>query len=537
MFKQIALLSTLLVTVGCGSSGPDENAGTVSVSGTITGLAGDITLALNGSLETFTNNGPYTAETRITLDESYTIDIIESSQGLNCTIENNTGTATDNLIGVNLVCDATEFTAYNLNALAFQEESPSVLTFAFHLVDRYTGTAVDSITKENLTSYLNVLENDSTISPRESFLEVDKLSNYDAEYHTVFVIDISSSLFSEELLAIKNAIKNIIIDENGGSKLLPNQAITVLTFHSQIDTVIENSQDPVAISNAVDAITIGGNSTDLFGGLKAGLEVWENEISLDLLSYGSLILFTDGDHNIDNAQPSSVVSATEGKDIYFIAIGEEADTETLKEFTTSDNIFELDDFDQVGMALQSTFDKIKTFEDGLYVMSYATPKRSGSHDLTITAIDDYPCSMAVTENEQAQINANGKLDNCVDQFTSSFNATGFTDIEPKLTLTGPKTTLVPEILWQAKLRWSHETPAFTWQVTECRGEFTYQPSDDNSAITFTRTDPDFAVAHVMLTEDTTGASSQSYLIMASKQETIDNSQQLSSANLSRICGR
>lgn len=539
MFKQAVLISTMLLNVACssGSDGNDELAGTVAISGNVQGMSGTLTIGINGVQETITNNGRFTATTRVEQDTAYTVAVISSSDNLNCVVTDGTGTAAMNVSNIDITCDGTDFSAYNLNALAFQEEAPSVLTFAFHLIDRFTGEAVNDITKENITDYLNVLENDSVISPRESFLEVDKLSNYNAEYQTVFVIDVSSSLFSEELLSIKNAIKNVIYNnETEESKLLPNQSVTILTFDSEVDVVIEQSQDPLAIIEQLDAIKIGGNSTNLYGAIKEGVDVWQNEISLDLLSYGSLILFTDGVHNSDNATTTNARNAASGKDLYFIAIGDEADTETLAEFTTSDNIYELEDFDQLDSVLQTAFAKIKTYEDGLYVMSYATPKRSGNHTLTVEAIDDYPCELAINDSEQLQIDFNGSLNACHDSFNATFSASGFSDIAPILTLNGARTSLVPEILWQAKLRWSRETPSFTWTIKACRGELEYTISEDNSAVTFHRTDPDFAIGYVMLTEDITGASSESYLLMANKQDTIDNSKQISSQQLEEMCG-
>lgn len=540
MLKRAILLSTLVLNMACsGSDDKDsELAGTVSLAGVVEGLTGEISIYVNGNLETITNNGQFTSSTRIEENATYSVTVNSSSDNLDCLITNGSGTAIANISDVTIVCNglAENFKAYNLNALAFQEEEPSVLTFAFHLIDRFTGTAVDSIDKSNITEYLNVLENNSVISPRESFLEVDKLSNYNAEYKTVFVIDVSSSLFNNELTSIKNAIKNVISDPvTQESKLLPNQSITILTFDSEVDVVIENSQDPEAIIEMLDAVTIGGNSTNLYGAIKQGAEVWQNEISLELLSYGSLILFTDGVHNSDSSSTSAALNAAKGKDLYFIAIGDEADTTTLSEFTATDNIYQLENFDELDGLLQSTFAKIKTYEDGLYVMSYATPKRSGTHTLTVEAIDDYPCTMAVTPSEEAQLENGSSLDNCNDSFSDDFSAAGFTDIEPILTLTGARTTLVPEMLWQAKLRWSRETPIFNWQIKACRGGLEFNLSEDNAAVTFTRTDPDFAIGYVSLTEGITGVTTDSYLIMASKQSTINNKFLFSKDTLEDIC--
>jgi hypothetical protein len=130
------LLSALLVTAllqGCSSDdSEDEFPGTYSVGGSISGLSGDITLSINDSDEVFTNNGVFTATTRVTDSESYSVSIVSSSNDLNCNITNSTGTSNIDVDSIEINCNGTDFSAYHLNGLAFNVEDPSVITLAVH---------------------------------------------------------------------------------------------------------------------------------------------------------------------------------------------------------------------------------------------------------------------------------------------------------------------------------------------------------------------------------------------------------------------
>ena len=528
----LSLAVSLLSACGGGSDSNPDN-GTIGFSGTITGLQGDITLAINGNQETFSDNGAFSASTRVTIDESYSVQVVDTEYDLTCTVSNGSGVAATNVTNIEISCNGEELTAYHLSELAFNVEEPSVVTFAFHLVDRFTGAAINTITNDNVEDFINVLENDLPISPTESFLEVEQLASVNADYHTVFAIDISSSLTNDQLQLILTAVKDVLVDDGGESKLLDDQYVSILTFDSEVETIVDKSQDITTIIDALEGIRVGGNSTNLYGAIKAATESWNNEISLDELSYGSLILFTDGRETSEKVSKQDALDASAGKDTYFIVIGDEADTEVLQEFTSSENIFSFADFADLEQAIGQALSQVQTFEQGLYVLSYATPKRAGNHELTISGVDDFRCDTSVTDEEAEQISNNGELTNCNDEVSYEFNADSFEDVSVELTLTGTTVTLLPTIEWQAKLRWSRETPSYQWTIDSCLGDIESTISEEGDTIEFERVSDSFSISYVSVQDTVTGQSKGSYLVMAPNTNSLAN---LNILTLDQICG-
>ena len=521
----LPIIAVTLVLQACSggdsNKNPEKSDGNVSISGTVTGLADIIVVSLNGNEETLQTNGDFTFVTRIPVNQDYSVQLVQQPTGLNCVINNGSGNAISNVSNIEISCTGIQGTAYSLNPLAFNEASKSILTFAFHIVDRFTGKAVEALTTDNVRDYLTITENELAISPLESFLEIEQLVGIDAQYTTAFAIDISSSMTANDLQQITTSIKNTISDENGNSLLQANQRVSIFTFDSAVENIVTSSQSLDTIFTALDNIKVGGNSTNLFGAIAASADSWVNEVSLSLVSYGSLILFTDGNDTSDMVSQETARASIGNKDVYFITIGSESNTSVLENFTDSSNIFSISDFNELGAVLDSTLQFAKSYENGLYLLSYATPKRAGNHKLGVTANDNYDCNSPVNDSETQQVSDTGFITHCVDSVTYDFNADGYVDVVPTVELSGIRATVSPTVTWEAKVRWSNAEPALQWEVEDCVGSIDYDISRNGKLVTFTRPSDSFNMVQVTVTDNKTLATQDGYLKMSNDESDFE----------------
>ena len=520
--KSSAIALTLIALQGCGGDGDNSDTppapSFIGFSGNISGLSQFVTIAINGQEQTIEQNGEFVLDATVEVGTNFNIEIVDAPEGLSCDLSTESGVASNDITDLEVSCQGIETAAYSISSLNFDDETDtSVIATTLHLIDRQADRVVDTLTTDNISEYLTLLENGLPVSKQESFVEVDPVVALSSRYTTVIAIDVSSSI-QNSLASIKQAIKDIIIDENGISKLAPKQQVAIVTFDGEVTFQTQPTQDLETILAAIDAIEVGGPSTNLYGAIEASVNSWTNEISIDQVSYGSLILFTDGNDSSALVSKEQALEAAQNKDIYFITIGEETDVDVLAEFTSNKNILNLSDANDVAESLYSAVERAQTYENGLYVVSYATPKRAGEHTLTIVANDDYDCQTPVSQQEKNELENTGLLNDCADQVEFEFNANGFSDVQPRLDIIGVSKTTAKTVEWTAKTRWSHETPAFEWRTQLCAGDVTRSIS--GNTITFTREVDNLSVVKVEVSDTATNVNAVKYISMAKDENNL-----------------
>lgn len=91
---------------GGGSDGdnPDPGDGnTITVSGTISGAQGGVTLALNGRAQSFASPD-FSFTHRLANGAAYTVSFVRTDNGQSCRVENGAGIANENVSGISVVC-------------------------------------------------------------------------------------------------------------------------------------------------------------------------------------------------------------------------------------------------------------------------------------------------------------------------------------------------------------------------------------------------------------------------------------------------
>ena len=232
-------------------------------------------------------------------------------------------------------------------------------------VSDYDGKGVGSITEDDLDVYENGgridLEGDLTIT-RDS-----------TPYHlkTVMLLDLTRSV--EGLVGqIKSACIAMI------NKKLPEQEIAIYTFDASTRLVLDFTSDPTTLITAINSIpeTDLVNSTNLYGAVIAVSDLWEDSYSLQSITDGSLIIFTDGRHNATPAITlNDALAALNGKKRFVAALtSPDLDETSLKLLAgETDRYFIADDISALETMFLDIQAEIQRLSNSVYYMHYQSP--------------------------------------------------------------------------------------------------------------------------------------------------------------------
>ena len=383
--------------------------------------------------------------------------------------------------------------SYHLEKMSVSTQSPSIVKGIID-VDAHTPSLLieDATGNVNQNSYgkrlapvfgLNdsdfyVLENNESIE-EEAFWCTQPLEQVSNTLKTVILLDVSSSLSFAEVILAREALKSLLVDSNGKSKLLPNQEVAIYTFDDQIIKVQDfTSSITKAVLKQVDGISRGGASTNLYGAVSSGLDLWNEVLDLEGSESGSLIVITDGKDTSGQVSLDSVAKkiSSEQKAVYAIAVGNQVDNQALEQMVgSSANIFQLNSFsllaEQLNEVNKNAAMTMASLIDGKYAVYYASPKRSGTSNLATFGIQ----------------NNNGfSLDGFNEEVYGNFNASGFSNISPQLSIySSVRSDQVTETTkLSPKMCFSNDEVTYVWQeVSDIQNEFSITVSHDDGAVT------------------------------------------------------
>jgi|GEM_PF-1408663 len=251
---------------------------------------------------------------------------------------------------------------------------------------------------------------------------------------TVLLLDMSGSMLEAETLNELKTSAKLFVNRIAGDA---GQEVAIYLFdgREKIKNLISFTKNIESLQNAIDSITKNkivsdpgyDISTNLNGAVQQGLEIL-NDKSKNLkegqLFAGTLVTFTDGTDQagrVSDSKAAELVNSSSHSS-FTVGLGAEVDESHLQAlgktgFVWSKSIEELKD------AFTQIADDISNEAKKVYILGYCTPKRSGSHSVTIK-VPGYSGSLSY-----------------------SFDATGFEGgcdpleiVPPTTTTTIPKTT-------------------------------------------------------------------------------------------------
>ncbi len=269
-------------------------------------------------------------------------------------------------------------------------EEPSKVYLFFSVTDG-DGLSKDGITAESFEiyeddEYISIYESEQTILPSPRLFTMS----------TVMLLDVSGSILGSNALPTVQTSAKAFVNAIAGDE---GQEVAVYLFDGRADLIplISFTKDIDALRTAIDSVTqssITGDSaydksTNLNGAIKKGLSELDNRkqsISSESLFTGSLVVFTDGTDRADRVSDSSAVSAVVASDhsCFSIGLGGEIEEAHLTNIGKDGFVWAAD----VGN-LESTFQQIAqniyAQSRQYYVLGYCSPKRAGSHTVTLKA--------------------------------------------------------------------------------------------------------------------------------------------------------
>ena len=274
-----------------------------------------------------------------------------------------------------------------LRLLNKKEEKPSRITLSF-TVETTAGDPVPDLKKSDFVvsedgSALSELESDHRIIPQ----------NKAFAFFSVLLLDMSGSML-KDVPKLQSAA-TVLVDA-----LPRNLEVAIYTFDGRatIEKQLDFTTDTTAIKGAIENLKsykVVDKSTNLYGAVLNGINVLSTRrgaaVASNKETAGSLMIFTDG---TDQAALKTAEEAKQAVDaarndptrysVLTVGLGAEINKSEL-ESLGPDGFEWAENTEALPPAFKKIGEKLDALSKRYYQLSYCSPKRAGSHQLTLKA--------------------------------------------------------------------------------------------------------------------------------------------------------
>lgn len=337
-----------------------------------------------------------------------------------------------------------------LSPLHTTYNSNSIGTVRFKASDQ-NGAPFDGLR----ASDFEILEDGSLLATSDSQVVLEHFAQLSGQLDTVLLLDVSASLDAASLSVLKQAVRTALIERDGSRGLLVGQRMALYTFDSRVRRVVDFTDDTGLLLRALDGIERSVSpSADLFGAVAQGVGLVESSFGGDRLRTGAVIVVTDGRDTANRSTLPVVLSAIQGKSVYSVGVGADADSETLALIGNAGSL-SVSDFGALGGALLTVRSLMLKETHSLYELRYASPKRRAAGGIQDSA---HRLELRVHNNA----NASG-----TSRVTADFNSYDFGDVRPEVRILGDRFLNVGEtVSFNAKTDWAADVqPRYSWSLS------------------------------------------------------------------------
>lgn len=372
---------------------------------------------------------------------------------------------------------------YRFQPYLVEESVPNFVDIMFSVTDKdFKG--IDYLTNEDF----EVFEDNAKVSRTETFRYVKKLNQIPNKQKTVIMIDNSASI-RRSLDQIKVAAINLV------NKLIDNQEIAIYSFSDNPILLQDFTNNKTDLENAINGITLGFPSTNLYGSLVTALDSYENKYTLDLIEEGYLIALTDGDDTQGSSTLQQVITTRGNKRVFMIGLGSDLTTQPLVDIGATGGFFTINTVDDLDEIFNEIYLDVLKFSNSFYWLNYMSPKRNGQRSLTVQAKENTNTQSdkeltgsfsaegfeSVTFGVYANVEEGRKYG--VDTITVNYKGYGKIDIDYQNQINNNNTITngLDTIPLKAFTFWADRVPKYTWSVEhDSIADITFNDNDDRT---------------------------------------------------------
>jgi uncharacterized protein (TIGR02145 family) len=259
--------------------------------------------------------------------------------------------------------------SYKLKKHFFTSKEPCLINVMFQ-VTNLENKGVDNLSTENFEVY----EDSKKVSPTESYMSIKKREAISYKLKTVLMLDNSASV-GANINEIKKAAISII------DKKVKQQEIAICVFSEKPILITGYTSNTEELKQAVKTISLGYPTTNLYGSVSAGVNLWSDSYSLNYITQGFMILITDGSDTQGSSSLNKALKNIGDKKVYTIGVGNEQDKVALEQLGTAD-YFALSSYSQLANKFIDIQNEIEAYANSFYWLSYMSPTRK-DHDHTL----------------------------------------------------------------------------------------------------------------------------------------------------------
>ena len=354
----------------------------------------------------------------------------------------------------------------SLEKLEVSSTPPSVITIFFQARDKNADPLPNLINDQFI-----VLEDGQDPGLEEAGKEIVPRGELPYTLKTILMLDVSGSISNTELTQMKEAVKSLIVDENGESRLQAKQQMAIYTFDEEIHTIQTLTNNSATLVNSLNNITGASGtllSTNLYGAVLAGISQWTDVFTTEEIVQGALILVTDGKDATGTYDLNSTVSAIGSKTVFTIGIGDNTDQNALSKLGRS-GTFNVANFDELQEALTEAGQNMADLANSFYYLHYASPKRRADGPKENS---DHLLTLKVLNNKNT--GSGSKIE-------ATFNSFDFSLTMPEVVVSGPARIDSGQLAsYTARTRWTSNPGRYTWDIV---GDCIAQSPPDSSTQT------------------------------------------------------